>query len=152
MSTVLLLNGPNLNLLDSGKTELYSKTALKDFEKQVSLTLRERKIECLAFHSNSEQELINWLDKRRDAEFLLLNPGALTNKSIKLRNTLLEIEIPFLEIKLSNTHKHEEFQHHSCFSDIAIGSLVGLGIKGYLLAAQFAVDYLEQMSKVSPND
>ena len=152
MPTVLLLNGPNLNLLDSRETELYSTTAMTNFEKQVSLTLSERNIECLAYQSNSEEELINWLDKKRDAEFLLLNPGTLTNTSVELKNTLLDIGIPFLEIHLSNTHKNEKFQHHSCFSDIAIGSLVGLGNKSYLLAAQFAVDYLEQMSISSSND
>ena len=152
MPTVLLLNGPNLNLLDSRETELYSTKTLTDFEKQVSLKLREQEIECLAYQSNSEEELINWLDKQRDAEFLLLNPGTLTNASFKLRNTLLDIGIPFLEIQLSNTHKHEEFQYHSCFSDIAIGSLVGLGDKGYILAAQFAMDFLEKKSISSSND
>ena len=151
MPTALLLNGPNLNLLGSRELEISGSTSLSDIEKQVSSALRERKIECESFQSNSEGELIDWLQKQRDADFLLLNPGALTHTSVGLRDAVLAIEIPFLEIHLSNVHQREEFRHHSYFSDIAIGALVGLGVKGYLLATQFAADYLEQKSKSASN-
>ena len=151
MPTALLLNGPNLNLLGRCELEIYDSTTLRDIEKQVSSALRERKIECESFQSNSEGELIDWLQKQRDADFLLLNPGALTHTSVGLRDAVLAIEIPFLEIHLSNVHQREEFRHHSYFSDIAIGALVGLGVKGYLLATQFAADYLEQKSKSASN-
>ena len=151
MPTALLLNGPNLNLLGSRELEISGYTTLRDIEKQVSSALRERKIECESFQSNSEGELIDWLQKQRDADFLLLNPGALTHTSVGLRDAVLAIEIPFLEIHLSNVHQREEFRHHSYFSDIAIGALVGLGVKGYLLATQFAADYLEQKSKSASN-
>tara|TARA_B100001996_G_scaffold381838_1_gene372160 strand:- start:94 stop:552 length:459 start_codon:yes stop_codon:yes gene_type:complete len=151
MPTALLLNGPNLNLLGSRELEISDSTTLRDIEKQVSSALRERKIECESFQSNSEGELIDWLQKQRDADFLLLNPGALTHTSVGLRDAVLAIEIPFLEIHLSNVHQREEFRHHSYFSDIAIGALVGLGVKGYLLATQFAADYLEQKSKSASN-
>ncbi|MBT3214087.1 MAG: type II 3-dehydroquinate dehydratase [Deltaproteobacteria bacterium] len=151
MPTVLLLNGPNLNLLGSREPEIYGSTTLTDVEEQVSTALRERKIECETFQSNSEGELIDWLHQQRDADFLLLNPGALTHTSVGLRDAVLAIEIPFLEIHLSNVHQREEFRHHSYFSDIAIGVLVGLGVKGYLLATQFAADYLEQKSISAAN-
>ena len=151
MPTALLLNGPNLNLLGSRELEISGSTTLRDIEKQVSSSLHERKIECESFQSNSEGELIDWLQKQRDADFLLLNPGALTHTSVGLRDAVLSTEIPFLEIHLSNVHQREEFRHHSYFSDIAIGALVGLGVKGYLLATQFAADYLEQKSKSAPN-
>ena len=151
MPTALLLNGPNLNLLGSREPEISGSTTLRDIEKQVSSALRERKIECESFQSNIEGELIDWLQKQRDADFLLLNPGALTHTSVGLRDAVLAIEIPFLEIHLSNVHQHEEFRHHSYFSDIAIGALVGLGVKGYLLATQFAADYLEQKSISASN-
>ena len=151
MPTVLLLNGPNLNLLGSREPEIYGSTNLTDIETQVSSALRERKIECEVFQSNSEGELIDWLHKQRDADFLLLNPGALTHTSVGLRDAVLAIEIPFLEIHLSNIHQREEFRHHSYFSDIAIGALVGLGVKGYLLATQFAADYLEQKTISTSN-
>ena len=151
MPTALLLNGPNLNLIGSRELEISGSTTLRDIEKQVSSALRERKIECESFQSNSEGELIDWLQKQRDADFLLLNPGALTHTSVGLRDAVLAIEIPFLEIHLSNVHQREEFRHHSYFSDIAIGALVGLGVKGYFLATQFAADYLEQKSKSASN-
>jgi len=152
MPTVLLLNGPNLNLLGTREPEIYGSTTLMEIEEKVSSVLREHKIKCETFQSNSEGEIIDWLQKWRDADFLLLNPGALTHTSVGLRDTVLAIEIPFLEIHLSNVHQREKFRHHSYFSDIAIGSLVGLGIKGYLLATQFAVDYLEQKEKSATND
>lgn len=152
MPAVLLLNGPNLNLLGSREPEIYGSTTLTDIEAQVSSALRERKIECEVFQSNSEGELIDWLHKQRDADFLLLNPGAFTHTSVGLRDAVLAIEIPFLEIHLSNVHQREEFRHHSHFSDIAIGALVGLGVKGYLLATQFAADYLEQKALSASND
>ena len=152
MPTVLLLNGPNLNLLGSREPEIYGSTTLTDIEAQVSSALRERKIECEVFQSNSEGELIDWLHKQCDADFLLLNPGSLTHTSVGLRDAVLAIEIPFLEIHLSNLHQREEFRHHSYFSDIAIGALVGLGVKGYLLATEFAADYLEQNVISASND
>ena len=152
MPTVLLLNGPNLNLLGSREPEIYGSTTLTDIEEQVSSALRERKIEFEAYQSNSEGELIDWLHKQRDADFLLLNPGALTHTSVGLRDAVLAIETPFLEIHLSNVYQREEFRHHSYFSDIAIGALVGLGVKGYLLGTQFAADYLEQKAISASND
>jgi len=145
MPTVLLLNGPNLNLLGTREPEIYGSMNLSGIEKQVSAVLHEHKIECETFQSNSEGELIDWLHQHKNADFLLLNPGALTHTSIGLRDA------PFLEIHLSNVHQREEFRHHSFFSDIAVGSLVGLGVKGYLLAAQFAVDFIEQKGTSAGN-
>ena len=151
MPTILLLNGPNLNLLGTCEPEIYGSMSLSGIEEQVSLVLSEQNIECEKFQSNSEGELIDWLNQHRNADFLLLNPGALTNTSVGLRNTVLGIEIPFLEIHLSNVHQREEFRHHSDFSGIAIGALVGLGVKGYLLAAQFAADFIEQKRTSTDN-
>ena len=152
MPTVLLLNGPNLNLLGRREPEIYGSTTLTDIEAQVSSALGKRKIDCEAFQSNSEGELIDWLHKQSDAEFLLLNPGTLTHTCAGIRDAVLAIEIPFLEIHLSNVHQREDFRHHSYFSDIAIGALTGLGVKGYLLATQFAADYLEQKALSASND
>ena len=144
MPKVLLLNGPNLNLLGSREPEIYGSTTLKEIEKKVTSILRGHEIECESFQSNSEGEIIDWLHKKRSVDFMLLNPGALTHTSVGLRDAVLGVEIPFIEIHLSNVHKREEFRHQSYFSDIAIGALTGLGVKGYLLAAEFAVDYIEQ--------
>jgi len=151
MPTVLLLNGPNLNLLGTREPEIYGSMNLSEIEEQVSAVLHEHKIECETFQSNSEGELIDWIHQHKNADFLLLNPGAPTHTSIGLRDAVQGIEIPFLEIHLSNVHQREEFRHHSFFSDIAVGSLVGLGVKGYLLAAQFAVDFIEQKGTSAGN-
>ena len=151
MPTVLLLNGPNLNLLGTREPEMYGSMNLSGIEEQVSAVLHEHKIECETFQSNSEGELIDWLHQDKNADFLLLTPGALPHTSIGLRDAVQDIEIPFMEIHLSNVHQREEFRHHSFFSDIAIGSLVGLGVKGYLLAAQFAVDFIEQRGTSAGN-
>ena len=144
MPKVLLINGPNLNLLGSREPEIYGSTTLKEIEKKVASTLRGHEIDCDSFQSNSEGEIIDWLQNNHMADFLLLNPGALSHTSVGLRDAVLAVEVPFIEIHLSNVHKREEFRHHSYFSDIAIGALAGLGVKGYLLAAEFAVDYIEQ--------
>ncbi len=144
MPKVLLINGPNLNLLGSREPEIYGSTTLMEIEKKVTSTLRGNEIDCESFQSNSEGEIIDWLHNNLGADFLLLNPGALSHTSVGLRDAVLGVGIPFIEIHLSNVHKREEFRHHSYFSDIAIGALVGLGVKGYLLAAEFAVDYIEQ--------
>ena len=146
---ILLINGPNLNLLGSREPEIYGSTTLMEIEKNVTSTLRGHEIDCESFQSNSEGEIIDWLQNNRRADFLLLNPGALTHTSVGLRDAVLGVEIPFIEIHLSNVHKREEFRHHSYFSDIAIGALAGLGVKGYLLAADFAVDYIEQKAKIN---
>ncbi|MBS1254262.1 MAG: 3-dehydroquinate dehydratase 1 [Deltaproteobacteria bacterium] len=144
MPTVLLINGPNLNLLGSREPEIYGSTTLKEIEEQVASTLKKHEINCKTFQSNSEGELIDWLHEQREADFLLLNPGAFTHTSVGLRDAVLGVGIPFVEIHLSNVHKREEFRHQSYFSDIAIGALAGLGVKGYLLAAEFAVDFIKQ--------
>ena len=149
MPKVLLINGPNLNLLGNREPEIYGSTTLMEIEKKVTSTLRGHEIDCESFQSNSEGEIIDWLHNNRRADFLLLNPGALTHTSVGLRDAVLGVEIPFIEIHLSNVHKREEFRHHSYFSDIAIGALSGLGVKGYLLAAEFAVDYIEQKAKIN---
>ena len=147
MPKILLLNGPNLNLLGSREPEIYCSTTLKEIEEKVEAILSGHEIQCETFQSNSEGEIIDWLHKHRGADFLLLNPGALAHTSVGLRDAVLGVEIPFVEIHLTNIHKREEFRHHSYFSDIAIGALVGLGVKGYLLAAEFAVDFIKQKGK-----
>ena len=146
MPKVLLLNGPNLNLLGNREPEIYGSRTLKEIEEKVESILNDHNIDCEFFQSNSEGEIIDWIHKKCGADFMLLNPGALTHTSVGLRDALLGIEIPFIEIHLSNVYKRERFRHQSYFSDIAIGALTGLGVKGYLLAAEFAVDYIRENS------
>lgn len=124
--------------------EIYGFNTLKDLEQQIISFFESEQIRCSAFQSNHEGVLVDWLHENRKANFLLINPGALTHTSIVLRDAILGINIPFVEIHISNIFKRESFRHFSYFSDIAIGSVIGMGLQGYELAAQFALKYLNE--------
>lgn len=139
MKKLLLLNGPNLNLLGTRETNIYGKITLSEIEQRVISILKEHHVECICFQSNSEGALIDWLHTNRDADFLIMNPGAYTHTSIALRDAIQGINISFIEVHISNIFTRETFRHHSYFSDIAVGSIIGLGLEGYELAALAAV-------------
>ena len=105
--------------------------------------LKEHHLQCLTYQSNSEGDLINWLHAHRDAQFLIFNPGAFTHTSIALRDAILGINIPLIEVHISNVYRREAFRHHSYFSDIALGAILGLGTLGYELAARYAIRHLQ---------
>ena len=144
MSAFLLINGPNLNLLGSREPEVYGATRLKDIEARAVEVARELGHELDCFQSNAEHELIDRVQKAAadDVDFIILNPGAFTHTSIALRDALLAVQIPFIEIHLSNTFAREEFRHNSYFSDIASSCLYGFGAYGYELALQAASRYV----------
>ena len=144
MSHLLLLNGPNLNLLGSREPQVYGATTLQDIESDLASKATALGHRLSAFQSNHEGALIDRVHAARgDVHFILLNPGALTHTSIGLRDALLGVEIPFIEIHLSNVHRREAFRHHSYFSDIAVGVILGLGSTGYALALQAAHERLQ---------
>ncbi len=138
-STMLLLNGPNLNLLGTREPDIYGKHTLTDVESVVRNTLTKGGFALECFQSNHEGALVDWLQQRRDALFLLLNAAAFTHTSVALRDAVKLTAIPFIEIHLSNIYTREPFRHRSYFSDIALGSVAGLGIKGYAFAAEYAI-------------
>ncbi len=144
MSAFLLINGPNLNLLGSREPEVYGATRLEDIEARAVEVARELGHELDCFQSNAEHELIDRVQKAAadDVDFIILNPGAFTHTSIALRDALLAVQIPFIEIHLSNTFAREEFRHNSYFSDIASSCLYGFGAYGYELALQAASRYV----------
>lgn len=142
--TVLLLNGPNLNLLGTREPGIYGAITLPEIEKNVTTILKKHQIECLTFQSNTEGVLIDWLHGHRHAHFLIFNPGAFTHTSIALRDAVTGIDVPLIEIHISNVHKRETFRSHSYFSDIAVGSIIGLGVYGYELAALAAIRHLQK--------
>lgn len=144
MSLILLLNGPNLNLLGSREPEIYGAVTLGQIESDLGEDARELGHELDTFQSNHEGTLVERVQqaKAEGVEFILLNAGALTHTSIALRDALLAVEIPFIEVHLSNVYAREEFRHHSFFSDIAHGVIVGLGPQGYRLALQAAHEKL----------
>lgn len=145
MARLLLINGPNLNLLGTREPGVYGKTGLADIEASLSTIATELGHELQCFQSNAEHEMVDRVQQAGtdSIDFILINPGAFTHTSIATRDALLAVDIPFIEIHLSNTFAREEFRHKSYFSDIAAGCIVGLGDYGYELALRAAVQQLD---------
>jgi 3-dehydroquinate dehydratase-2 len=146
MLTLLLLNGPNLNLLGSREPDVYGATTLADIEAHSGAVAAELGHELDCYQSNAEHELINRVQQaaRDDVDFIIINPGAFTHTSVALRDALLAVDIPFIEVHLSNTFAREEFRHKSYFSDIATACLFGFGAYGYELAVRAAANHVAQ--------
>ena len=138
MARILLVNGPNLNLLGTREPEIYGADTLGDIESRAGAVARECGHELVAFQSNAEHELIDRVHQagREHSDFLILNPGAFTHTSFALRDAIAAVRLPFLEVHLSNVYAREAFRRQSYFSDIAVGSIVGLGAYGYELAVR----------------
>ena len=135
MATLLVLNGPNLNLLGTREPEIYGHETLDDIEARLSKQASALGHQLESFQSNAEHALIDRLHAARGkVDFILFNPGAFTHTSVALRDALLAVEIPFIELHLSNVAARETFRRHSYFSDIAVGSITGLGVASYELA------------------
>ncbi len=139
MARILLINGPNLNLLGTREPGLYGRTTLGDIERDARALAVSLGHDLDTFQSNAEAELVNRVQAAAgQADFILINPGALTHTSVALRDAILAVGIPFIEIHISNVHSREEFRRHSYFSDIAVGTITGLGPLGYELAVRAA--------------
>lgn len=140
---VLVLNGPNLNMLGKREPEIYGSLTLDDILQDLASRAVDLGIELSHFQSNAEFELINEIHQAfQKVDFIILNPAALTHTSVALRDALLSVNIPFIEVHLSNVHAREEFRHHSYLSDIAQGVICGLGPIGYGYALTSAHQYL----------
>ena len=140
MARLLLLNGPNLNLLGTREPEVYGRDTLESITQRSAAIAAELGHELLAFQSNAEHELVERVHAARSdgTAFVIINPGAFTHTSVALRDALAGVRIPFIEVHLSNTFAREAFRQHSYFSDIAVGCIVGLGAQGYELAVRAA--------------
>ncbi len=138
---LLLLNGPNLNLLGTREPELYGTLTLADIELRAKEQAREAGAELDCFQSNHEGVLIDCIHRARDegVDAIIFNPGGLTHTSVSLRDALAGVAIPFIEVHISNVHQREPFRRHSYFSDVAAGVICGLGVDGYRLAVDFAI-------------
>ena len=141
MADILLLNGPNLNLLGSREPEIYGSDRLDDVVARVTTAAAVADRSVAAFQTNHEGEAIDRLHAARDdgTRFILINPGAWTHTSIALRDALAGVALPFIEIHISNIHAREPFRGHSFLSDLAVGVICGLGVQGYLLALDAAL-------------
>ena len=144
MSKFLILNGPNLNLLGTREPGHYGVASLDEINKKLSVSAKAVGVQLLTFQSNSESELIDNVHAapHEDIDFIIFNPAAFTHTSVALRDALLAVRIPFIEVHLSNVHAREDFRKKSYFSDIAVGVISGLGPIGYELALQAALSYL----------
>lgn len=139
--SILVLNGPNLNLLGTREPQVYGSTTLDEINAElVALAAKAGcKLEC--FQSNHEGALIDRIHAARTdgTEFAIINPGAFTHTSVAIRDAFAGVALPFVEVHVSNVHKREAFRHHSYLSDIAVGVIVGLGVHGYRLALDYAL-------------
>ena len=144
MSSILVLHGPNLNLLGTREPEIYGSETLGDIDAKLTRLAKEAGHHLLSLQSNAEYELIDRIHeaRREGVDFIIFNPAAFTHTSVALRDALLGVGIPFIEVHLSNVHARESFRHHSYFSDIASGVICGFGSKGYELALEAALERL----------
>lgn len=142
LSRILVLHGPNLNLLGKREPEIYGTTTLEQVNQQITHICREKGANCDFFQSNHEGALIDRLHQSKGlADFLVINPGAFTHTSIALRDAISAISVPFIEVHLSNVYAREAFRHKSLLSDLAVGVITGLGPQGYYAAVQYGLDY-----------
>jgi len=146
MATILVLHGPNLNLLGTREPDMYGSMTLADINRNLTALAKEKGHHLQVLQSNAEYELINRIhDARKEGiDFIIFNPAGLTHTSVTLRDALLAVNIPFIEVHLSNIFAREEFRQHSFFSDIAKGVISGLGAKGYELALLSAIELVSQ--------
>lgn len=138
---VLVLHGPNLNLLGTREPKIYGRETLKQINTRLQAAGRRRGVEVRCFQSNGEGGLVDRVQMARDegVDFIVANPAAYTHTSVALRDALSAVAIPFIEVHLSNIHAREAFRRHSYFSDIALGTICGLGSQGYDLALGIAL-------------
>ncbi len=144
MAKILVLHGPNLNLLGSREPEHYGADTLADISDRLQTQAQNNGDLLESFQTNSEHELVEKIHSAQanNTDFIIINPAAFTHTSIALRDALAAVEIPFIEVHLSNVHARESFRHHSYLSDIDVGVICGLGAQGYDLALQAATKHI----------
>jgi len=142
---ILVLNGPNLNLLGKRQPEIYGKATLPNIENQVRALAKELGVEIDFRQSNSEAELVTWIQEA-EGRFaaLVINPAAYTHTSLAMRDAISAVGIPTVEIHLSNIHKREPFRHHSYIAEVAVGQIAGFGVNSYLLGLRAALGLIQK--------
>lgn len=146
MASILVLHGPNLNLLGTREPEIYGSETLEDVNDALAHQAKEQGHHLLSLQSNAEYELIERIHEARSEgiDFIIINPAAFTHTSVALRDALLGVSIPFIEVHISNVHAREAFRHHSYLSDVAVGVICGLGTQGYQFALQRALTLISK--------
>lgn len=153
MSKLLVLHGPNLNLLGTREPDVYGRVTLAEIDAALVDKASDRGATLSTFQSNHEGAIVDRIQQARteSIDFVLINPAAYTHTSVAIRDALAGVALPFIEIHLSNVHRREAFRHHSYFSDHAEAVICGLGWKGYLYALDFALDRIETASSAKPH-
>ncbi len=139
--SILVLHGPNLNLLGQREPEIYGSLTLADIDAMLLAHAQAQKAQLTTFQSNHEGVLVDRIHaaRKEGVDFIIINPAAYTHTSVAIRDALAGVAIPFVEVHLSNVHRREAFRHHSYFSDLAVGVICGLGAEGYRHALDFAL-------------
>lgn len=142
VKSILVINGPNLNLLGTREPERYGHTTLSDVEKAAKAQVEAKGGECATFQANSEGALVDRIHQARDekVEFIVINAGAYTHTLVAIRDALLGVDIPFVEVHITNVHAREQFRHHSYLCDKAVGVICGLGVYGYTAAIEYGLN------------
>jgi len=142
---ILLINGPNLNLLGTREPEIYGSLSLAEIEDQLKRIANKHAVELNCFQSNAEHEIIDKVQvaAKEGVKFILINPAAYTHTSVAIRDAFASVQLPYIEIHLSNPHAREPFRKHSYFSDLAVGVIAGFGIDSYMMALEQAVKRLQ---------
>jgi len=142
---ILLLNGPNLNMLGTREPEIYGSLSLSDIENKMQAIAQTNSVDLVSFQSNAEHEIIDRVQaaSNDNTNFILINPAAFTHTSVAIRDALASVQIPFIEIHLSNPHAREAFRKHSYFSDLAVGIIAGFGVDSYLMALESAIKKMQ---------
>ena len=140
--SILVLHGPNLNLLGEREPQHYGKQTLEDIDQALKIIASAKSIKLETMQSNSEGDLVNKIQSLSNdkVDFLIINPAAYTHTSVAMRDALSAVKVPFIEVHLSNVYAREPFRHHSYFSDIAVAVISGLGAEGYIAALNFAIN------------
>jgi len=140
--SILVLHGPNLNLLGERDPQHYGKQTLEDIDQVLKTIASAKSIKLETMQSNSEGDLVNKIQSlhKDKVDFLIINPAAYTHTSVAMRDALSAVKVPFIEVHLSNVYAREPFRHHSYFSDIAVAVISGLGADGYIAALNFAIN------------
>jgi len=148
MATVLVINGPNLNLLGTREPQHYGATTLAEIERRLRAIAADQNATLLWFQSNAEHALIDRVQQaaKESVDFVIINPAGLTHTSVALRDALAAVGIPFIEVHLSNIYAREPFRHHSYFADLAVGQISGLGPQGYELALFAALARIKEQT------
>lgn len=146
--SILVLHGPNLNLLGVREPEHYGHLTLADIDQNLQALAKEVNFSLESFQSNAEADLVSKIQTlaTKKVDFIIINPAAFTHTSVSIRDAISAVKIPFIEVHLSNVYARESFRHHSYFSDIAVGVISGLGAEGYYAAFNFAVSHLSKQA------